>query len=67
MNAQNTKASIPPPETAAKEETCLREVARPAGEGLGVFRAFVLVLIFYFALGGILWYAWHAWRQWRAH
>lgn len=36
------------------------------GEGLGVFRALFLILIFYAASGLLIWFAWHAWRHWHS-
>jgi hypothetical protein len=68
MRTHSTDAPIASPECSpAKEETPLHEFSKPLGEGLGVFRALMLMLIFYVVLGGILWYASHAWRHWRAH
>ena len=68
MSTRYTNASIAPPKaTPAQGEPCQGEFDQPLNEGLGVFRAFVLILIFYFVVGGILWYGWHAWRHWRVH
>jgi len=43
------------------------ETSAPIGEGVGLFRGLLLMLLFYAALGWALWFAWHAWRQWQAH
>ena len=47
--------------------TPVRETSNGIGEGLGVFRALLLMLIFYAASASILWFAWQAWRHWRGH
>lgn len=68
LSTHFSEASLAPPKSSpAEEDTCVREYSKPLGEGLGVFRALMLMLIFYFVLGGILWYAWHAWRGSRGH
>ena len=48
----------------AQEELPVREPSPEIGEGLGVFRALLLMLILYLAAGFLLWFAWHAWRHW---
>ena len=68
MSSHYTDASIAPRTcSAAEEQTPPRDFSEPLGEGLGVFRALMLMLIFYLVLGGILWYGWLAWRHWCAH
>ena len=68
MSTHNIDASIAPPESSVVEvENPPAEFSRRAGEGLGVFRALLLMLIFYLASGWAIWFAWHAWRHWRAH
>jgi hypothetical protein len=37
------------------------------GEGLGVFRALLIMVLFYVAFGFLAWFGWHAFKQWRSH
>lgn len=59
--AADTKVSM------AAEETPEPDLKQRIGEGLGVFRALLLTIVFYMAFGSILWFAWHAFKHWRAH
>jgi len=47
----------------ADEGTRARDASYPINEGLGVFRALLLMLILYLALGSLFWFVWHAWRH----
>ena len=51
----------------ADDEMPSPDRSREAGEGLGVFRALILMAIFYLAAGGIVWLVWNAVRYWHAH
>jgi len=53
--------------SVATEETPDREPLQRVGEGIGVFRALLLTVLFYVAFGFMIWFAWQAWRHWRAH
>jgi len=39
---------------------------KPVNEGIGAFRALILTLLFYAALGSAIWFAWLAWAHWQA-
>jgi hypothetical protein len=53
-------------DTAADEEKPSPERSRELGEGLGVFRALILMFLFYLAAGWIVWIAWAAFQHWRS-
>ena len=47
-----------------EEEAPARASSQGIGEGLGVFRALILMVILYLAAGFLVWFAWHAFRHW---
>ena len=49
------------------EETPVRATSNGVGEGLGVFRALLLMLFFYAASAAVIWFGWQAWRHWHTH
>jgi hypothetical protein len=68
MSTDPPDASAAPSEDSRSgEETPVRESSGPIGEGLGVFRALILMVIFYVVSASIIWFAWHAWRHWHTH
>ena len=68
MTIEGTKLSVSDedaPETA--ETTSQSEPSPRVGEGVGVFRGIILMLLSYALFGFLIWLAWHAWRQSRLH
>ena len=67
MNPDPNEAPAGPLEPPSPDpETPVGEPSHNVREGLGVFRALLLMLIFYLAAGFLLWFVWHAWRHWHA-
>jgi hypothetical protein len=48
------------------EEVPTPQTLKHVDEGIGVFRALILILLLYAALGSAIWFAWHAWGHWHA-
>jgi hypothetical protein len=48
------------------EEAPAPQTLKRPDEGIGVFRALILTLLSYAALGSAIWIAWHAWQNWHA-
>ena len=67
MSTDPTKVSAARAEDPVSEQTPAREPVKRIDEGLGVFRALILMLIFYLAAASVLWFAWHAWRYWHPY
>lgn len=66
-DSDTADASAHPNNSAADGEMRPRPRSRELGEGLGVFRALLLMAIFYLAAGGIVWLIWSAFRHLRTH
>jgi hypothetical protein len=54
-------ANVPPDD----KEPPSRKSSEEPGEGLGVFRALILMAIFYLLAAGIVWLVWHTF--WHGH
>ena len=67
MSTEVTKASVAGQDQIVAEEALEREPSRRIGEGVGVFRALLLTILFYGAFGFLAWFAWHAFQHWRGH
>lgn len=69
MTREGTKAAAANPSEAplaAKEKPELELEQHPGG-GIGVFRALLLTVLFYIAVGFTAWFVWNLFRQWRGH
>lgn len=67
MSTDVTKASLAGQKETMAEEAPATEPVRRIGEGLGVFRALLLMIMFYAAVGFLAWFGWHAFQHWRGH
>ncbi len=68
MSTEGTNAPVVAAKTiVAAEETSEQQNPQRVGEGLGVFRALLLTVAFYFAFGVLAWVAWLAFKHWRGH
>jgi len=55
------KAAVTPGESSEQQNPTR------LGEGLAVFRALLIMAMFYVAFGFLAWFGWHAFKQWRGH
>ena len=68
MSTESIKACMADSDApGAVEETPELEAPQPIGEGLGVFRALLLTVLFYIVSGLLVWLAWHAVQLLRGH
>ena len=68
MSMEGTKASAADPKTeVGPGEASEREPSQPIGEGLGVFRALLITVLFYIAFGFLICFAWFAFAHRHAH
>jgi len=68
MSSDPTNASAAQSQSSESgNETAARDPSKRIDEGLGVFRALILMLMFYAASASMIWLAWYVWHHWYAH
>jgi hypothetical protein len=67
MSTDVSKAPLDGQEATGISQASESSRPHPAGEGLGVFRGLLLMVLFYIAIGFLGWFAWNAFRHWHAH
>ncbi len=67
MSTKGTNAPLPGASESAADERAEAQPSKRVGEGLGVFRALILMSVFYVVLGMLGWLLWHLFRHWHSH
>jgi len=67
MSTEVNKATLAGQKEIVAEEATAKGPSERIGEGLGVFRALLLMILFYVAFGILAWYGWHVFHHWRGH
>jgi hypothetical protein len=65
MGTEGTKASLAGSNESPAEEKVERKPAPRTGEGVGVFRALLIMALFYVVFGLLIGLAWYAFQHWR--
>lgn len=65
MGTEGTKVSLAGPNESTAEQKIEQEPSQGMGEGVGVFRALLIMALFYLAFGLSIWFVWHTFQRWR--